>query len=133
MSSLSDGCDAVLQQAVETGVPGVVAMAATDKGVFYEGAFGTRDLAKGPPMTLDTVFRVASMTKLATSVAALHAALGESAPALYALERAFAVRDTRLVYLKDDVRWAGLRQEPRFVAMLARMRLDRYGPGAPAP
>ena len=68
-----------------------------------------------------------------TSVAALHAALGESAPALDALERAFAVRDTRLVYLKDDVRWTGLRQEPRFIALLARMRLDRYGPGAPAP
>jgi len=35
-------------------VPGVVAMAATDKGVLYEGAFGTRDLATGPAMTLDT-------------------------------------------------------------------------------
>ena len=46
-------------------------MAATDKGVFYEGAFGMRDLAKGPAMTLDAVFRIASMTKAVTSVAAL--------------------------------------------------------------
>ena len=39
--------DAVLRRAVEAKeVPGVVAMAANDKGVIYEGAFGTRDLAR---------------------------------------------------------------------------------------
>ena len=44
--------DAVLRRATEAGdVPGVVAVAASDKGLFYEGAFGTRDLAKGPTMT----------------------------------------------------------------------------------
>jgi CubicO group peptidase (beta-lactamase class C family) len=64
--------DAALRRAVEAKeVPGVVAMAATDKGVIYEGAFGTRDLAKGPDMTLDTIFRMASMTKAVTSVAAM--------------------------------------------------------------
>jgi CubicO group peptidase (beta-lactamase class C family) len=64
--------DAVLKQAVDTReVPGVVAMAATDKGLFYEGAFGVRELAKGPDMTLDSVFRIASMTKALTSVAAM--------------------------------------------------------------
>lgn len=64
--------DAVLRRATEAGeVPGVVATAATDKGVFYEGAFGTRDLAKGPAMTPDTIFRIASMTKAVTSVAAM--------------------------------------------------------------
>jgi CubicO group peptidase (beta-lactamase class C family) len=64
--------DAVLRQSVEVKeVPGVVAMAATDKGVIYEGAFGTRDLAKGTPMTMDTVFRIASMTKAVTSTAAM--------------------------------------------------------------
>src|SRR5437660_8826032 len=64
--------DAVLRRAVEAKeVPGVVAMAANDKGVIYEGAFGTRDLAKGPDMTLDTIFRLASMTKAVTSVAAM--------------------------------------------------------------
>jgi CubicO group peptidase (beta-lactamase class C family) len=52
-------------------VPGVVAMAVTDKGQFYEGAFGTRLLGDGAPMTLDTVFRIASMTKAITSVAAM--------------------------------------------------------------
>src|SRR5215471_16854325 len=64
--------DTVLRRAIDAkDVPGVVAVAATDKGVFYEGAFGTRDLAKGPDMSLDTIFRIASMTKAVTSVAAM--------------------------------------------------------------
>ena len=64
--------DGVLKQAVDAKeVPGVVAMAATDKGKVYEGAFGTRDLGKGPDMTLDTFFRIASMTKAITCTAAL--------------------------------------------------------------
>jgi methyl acetate hydrolase len=64
--------DEVLRRATETReVPGVVAVAATDKGVLYEGAFGTRDLANGPEMTPDTIFRLASMTKAVTSVAAM--------------------------------------------------------------
>ena len=64
--------DAVLHRAVDEGeVPGVVAMAATAEGVFYEGAFGMRDLGQGAAMTLDTMFRLASMTKAVTSVAAL--------------------------------------------------------------
>lgn len=64
--------DAVLRRAAEAHeVPGVVAVAATDKGNFYEGAFGKRDLANGPDMTPDTIFRLASMTKAVTSVAAM--------------------------------------------------------------
>src|SRR5262245_63300297 len=64
--------DGVLRQAVDAKeVPGVVAMAATDRGLLYEGTFGTRDLGKGPAMTLDTVFRIASMTKAVTCVAAM--------------------------------------------------------------
>src|SRR4029453_6850443 len=64
--------DAVLKQAVDAKeVPGVVAMVATDKGLFYENAFGVRELGKGPDMTLDSVFRIASMTKAITSVAAM--------------------------------------------------------------
>jgi CubicO group peptidase (beta-lactamase class C family) len=64
--------DTALRQATEhKDVPGVVAMAANDKGIIYEGAFGTRDLVHGPEMTLDTIFRLASMTKAVTSVAAM--------------------------------------------------------------
>src|SRR4051812_29518924 len=64
--------DGVLRQAVDAReVPGVVAMAATDKGVLYEGAFGARALDQGPAMTLDSYFRIASMTKAIASVAAM--------------------------------------------------------------
>jgi methyl acetate hydrolase len=52
-------------------LPGVVALAATDGGMLYEGVFGRRRLDGGPAMTRDTVFRVASMIKPITSVAAL--------------------------------------------------------------
>jgi CubicO group peptidase (beta-lactamase class C family) len=64
--------DSVLRAATSAGeVPGVVAMAATDRGILYEGIFGKRRLGDGPAMTRDTVFRIASMVKVITSVAAL--------------------------------------------------------------
>jgi CubicO group peptidase (beta-lactamase class C family) len=64
--------DAALKKAVDAGtVPGVVATATTADGPIYEGAFGVRSLADGPAMTLDTVFRIASMTKAITCVAAM--------------------------------------------------------------
>jgi CubicO group peptidase (beta-lactamase class C family) len=64
--------DAILKARVDAGdAPGVVAMAATKDAVIYQGAFGVR--AKGAPvaMSLDTVFAIASMTKLLTSIAAM--------------------------------------------------------------
>ncbi len=64
--------DRVLRTATDAGaVPGVVAVAADRHGIRYEGAFGLRELERGPAMTLDTVFWIASMTKAVTSVAAL--------------------------------------------------------------
>jgi methyl acetate hydrolase len=64
--------DGVLRQAADAKeVPGVVAMAATDKGLLYEGAFGVRALDQSTAMTPDTVFRIASMTKAIASVAAM--------------------------------------------------------------
>jgi CubicO group peptidase (beta-lactamase class C family) len=64
--------DAVLRAATSAGeVPGVVALAATDNDIIYEGMFGRRRLPDGAAMTRDTVFRIASMVKLITSVAAL--------------------------------------------------------------
>ena len=66
------GIDQDLRQAAETkDVAGVVAMAATDDGILYQGAFGKRDLVKGSDMTLDSVFWIASMTKAITSAAAM--------------------------------------------------------------
>ena len=64
--------DAVLRAAVSAqDVPGVVAMAATETVIVYEGAFGSRRIHEGPVMTRDTIFRVATMVKLITTVAAL--------------------------------------------------------------
>jgi methyl acetate hydrolase len=64
--------DTALRSATTSGeLPGIVAMAANDSGIVYEGIFGERRFREGPAMTRDTVFRVASMVKLITSVAAL--------------------------------------------------------------
>jgi methyl acetate hydrolase len=64
--------DHVLKPAVHAqDVLGVVAMAATDEGVMYEGAFGTRELGKDAAMTPDTVVWIASMTKAITAAAAM--------------------------------------------------------------
>jgi methyl acetate hydrolase len=64
--------DRLLQASVDAGdLPGVVAMAATGKAVIYEGAFGVRCLGASAKMSDDTVFRIASMVKLVTSVAAM--------------------------------------------------------------
>src|SRR5436305_1902077 len=66
------GIDELLRRAVEAReVPGVVALAATAHGPIYQGAFGVRDLGAGGAMTLDSVFRIASMTKAITSAAAM--------------------------------------------------------------
>ncbi|MBR1205252.1 MULTISPECIES: serine hydrolase [unclassified Bradyrhizobium] len=64
--------DQVLRQKSEAKeIPGVVAIAATGKDVIYEGAFGKRDLSKSDPMTADSVFWIASMTKAVTSAGAM--------------------------------------------------------------
>lgn len=63
---------APLRRATESGdLPGIVACAATKDGVIFEGAFGTRDLATGVPMTNDTVVWIASMTKAITGACAM--------------------------------------------------------------
>ena len=64
--------DAVLRAAVDRAdIAGVVAMAATAESVFYQGSFGRRDISGNSQMSPDTIFRIASMVKLLTSVAAL--------------------------------------------------------------
>jgi methyl acetate hydrolase len=64
--------DTMFKQAVESKkVPGIVAVAATDKARIYEGAFGTREMGANAPMTLDTVVWIASMTKAITATAAM--------------------------------------------------------------
>lgn len=63
--------DDALRAAVDSGtVPGVVAAVSDARGLVYEGAFGRAGAASGA-MRPDTVFRIASMTKIVTSVAVL--------------------------------------------------------------
>jgi methyl acetate hydrolase len=64
--------DEVLRGAVDRDVvPGVVAMAAREDGPIYEGAAGVREAGSDDPITADTMLRIASMTKMVTTVAAL--------------------------------------------------------------
>jgi CubicO group peptidase (beta-lactamase class C family) len=64
--------DQLLEAAVGRGdVPGVVTMAADDADVIYEGAAGKRAADADDPITPDTMLRIASMTKMVTTTAAL--------------------------------------------------------------
>ena len=62
-----------MQQALEEGVfPGAVLLAARDQKVLLHAAWGVTDLASGQPVTVDTVFDLASLTKpLATVMAVM--------------------------------------------------------------
>src|SRR3984957_13885746 len=64
--------DRVLEDAVASGqVAGVTAAAANADGVIVEAAFGRQGVGRDTPMTTDTVFRIASMTKAVTGAAAM--------------------------------------------------------------
>ena len=64
--------DHALRRASEAGeVPGVVVAATTEDGIVYEAAFGKREIGKADPMTTDSVFWIASMTKAITCSAAM--------------------------------------------------------------
>jgi len=64
--------DRALDEACAAGrVAGAVAMAVRGEEVIYDGAFGRRSVDDAAPMTRDTVFWIASMTKAITGVAAM--------------------------------------------------------------
>lgn len=69
---MSAGLDRILEAAVASGdLPGVVATVRSREGTRYEGAFGKRELGQPTPMSPDTVFWIASMTKAVTTVAVM--------------------------------------------------------------
>src|SRR5438552_257864 len=95
--TVASEAERVLAGAVESGeISGVVAMAADARGTLYEGAFGAGARGGDAPMTLDTLFAIASMTKAITAVAAmqlveqgrlaLEEPLGELLPELAAIQ-----------------------------------------------
>jgi CubicO group peptidase (beta-lactamase class C family) len=64
--------DKVLRDAVDSGaVPHVAAIAADRDGVIYQGAAGPREAGQSDPVSVDTLFRIMSMTKTPCAVAAL--------------------------------------------------------------
>jgi len=61
-----------LSAAVTRGdVPGLVVVAAMRDRILYQGVFGKAEVQRGRPMTAEAIFRIASMTKPVTSVAAM--------------------------------------------------------------
>jgi methyl acetate hydrolase len=71
MMNLSMVDQALRQAADARQIPGVVAMAANEKEIVYQAAFGKRDIGKADAMTIDSVFWIASMTKAITATAAM--------------------------------------------------------------
>src|SRR3954453_9670401 len=70
--AVTTAMDQALQSAVVAGTgPGVVALAADDSGVIYQGAYGSRAAGIDGPMTRDSVFGIESMTKAVPSVSAM--------------------------------------------------------------
>jgi CubicO group peptidase (beta-lactamase class C family) len=68
----SASLDQKLSAAVTRGdVPGLVVIAATRDRILYQGVFGKAEVGHERPMTADALFRIASMTKAVTSVAAM--------------------------------------------------------------
>jgi methyl acetate hydrolase len=91
-ASLSASLDEKLSAAVRRGhVPGLVVMAATRDRILYQGVFGKAEVGRERPMTADAIFRIASMTKAVTSVAAMQ---------LYEQGR-FALDDPAETYLPE--------------------------------
>ncbi len=72
MADVGDAIGAAFEKAVGSrAVAGVVAAASVDGRTVFEGAFGSREIGGAVPMTADTVFWIASMTKAITAAGAM--------------------------------------------------------------
>ncbi|MEP7184880.1 MAG: tetratricopeptide repeat protein [Rhodanobacter sp.] len=58
-----------------------------------------------------------------TSIATIYCGLGDHDQALSWLERGYAAHDVRMTFLKVDHRWDALRGDPRFAAIVHKLRL----------
>jgi len=125
-----------------------VARAYSEKGMFAEAvaatskarelsavstepiAFGVYALTKVGKVT-EARAALDEMLKLSTeryvppyNFALVYNALGEHEKALDYLEKGFAERDVRMVFLKVEPKWNNLRTEPRFVELMRRMNFE---------
>jgi len=68
----SQALDDVLRSGIQRrGIPAVAAMVTNGHQTLYSGAFGTRDAASNMPVSLNSIFSIASMTKAITTTAAM--------------------------------------------------------------
>lgn len=70
--ALKESLDAALRAPVERGdIPMAIGAITDADGTIYSGAFGEKRLGSGEPVTEDSVFNMASMTKAITAMAAM--------------------------------------------------------------
>jgi methyl acetate hydrolase len=62
---------ALLRQKVAAGMPAIAVIVVNPQRQLFLGAAGQRDAAAHAPLTTDTIFRIASMTKAVTSLATM--------------------------------------------------------------
>ncbi len=93
-------------------------------------AFGAYALAKSGKITearaaLDEMLRFSKTRWVPPyNFALVHNALGEQDKALDYLEKSFAEKDVRMVFLKVEPTWNNLRSEPRFKDLIKRMNFE---------
>jgi Flp pilus assembly protein TadD len=85
------------------------------------GRAGRRDAARGVLAELTALARERPVSPYDFAVA--HAGLGETEAALGHLERAYTERAPGVRWIKVEPIFDGLRQEPRFAALLRRLAL----------
>ncbi|HYJ91305.1 MAG TPA: tetratricopeptide repeat protein, partial [Pyrinomonadaceae bacterium] len=92
-------------------------------------AFGAFALAKAGRLSearagLDELLRLSDERYVPPyNIALVYLALGDQDRALDYLERAFATKDVRMVFLKVEPKWNDLRQNPHFADLVNRMKL----------
>lgn len=93
-------------------------------------AYGTYALAKSGKITeantaLGELLKSSNERYVPSyNIALVYNALGESSKALDYLEKAFAEKDVRMVWLKVEPKWNNLRNEPRFIELMRRMNFQ---------
>lgn len=68
-----------------------------------------------------------------SSLASVHAALGDDDLALDQLERGLQLHDTRMPFIRNDPHYLHLRSAPRFMDLAVKLQIDRWPPGLAAP
>jgi D-alanyl-D-alanine carboxypeptidase len=67
----SEKADALLSGLIETNDPGIAVLVAQDGKILFEKGYGLADVGHPVPVTSQTIFRIASMTKQFTAAAIL--------------------------------------------------------------